>query len=738
MVGPVNGGDCSCHCTDSGVVTIKGLAIADGVTQWNYGPGSYWRQHYGADAISGIVPNLSATLDKYVLSPGGPAGARPLTANACQPLTITKLLSTDGTVIESATLEGMFCSQVGGTFYTLSSGLSILNAVGLSGGDYLIVGERVPLVEFDSYASNTANKTYYLHAHSQRGGNVLIVTKTSTETITIPYNSTAAEIKTLFEATSDCTAATVTGGPWPLLKVQVDATWSVAGGDIKSVASSATFTAGGIGTGSCSYTWAGPGGGPGVWAGVDSCTTGTATEPSTAGTFNGEVRDGTCVLAGATTRNTAGVAASYDTGTGLMASAVGYEFGRNNYVTPAKMMAKSGSVPTWTTAATLGINRYEIASAANNRVVLAPVITGTAASQTLEAWTVADPWVQDWQLYTNTSAVSGSVVSINVQNDTACVSFRREAFTGGNRAAATIAVSTAVVTEYDAAMVSTASGNGTNLSTSYLHDGSATLMTVTDYERAFVDSEYGYLGWKFHFRGGEVAVNGDEMLLGSATFPSFIGVDSNNYYGMSYALTPTIHYDPPLSSPPALGFNTAKAYYHGFYLPLNTRLASATQWRFRFISAGLGDKYTTWLNWYCSAADITTALLVTFPENTEGTFTNANVYPFGAPSTIINPDFAPLQEGLDIIFAGATGTSLGNGVPSRAYFLRGQIQIEFQSVTQYNVQGLGAWDRTDASIVWQRTFGTSSVSGATIAQPTGAWLRGSFVFAYGPLSVAEV
>lgn len=737
MVGPVMG-ECSCHCTDNGVVTIKGITASTGVTVWNYGPGSYWAQHYGADAISGIVPNLAASLNAYVLSPGAPAGNRPLSANAVEALTITKLLSTDGTVTESATLEGMFCSAIGDTFYSLVNGLSILTTVGLSGGDYLIVGRRVPLVEFDAYTSNTANKTYYLHAHSQRGGNVLIVTKTSSETITIPHDATAAEIKTLFEATSDCTAATVTGGPWPLLKVQVDATWSVAGGDIKSVASDATYTGGGVGEGSCTYTWSGPGGGPGTWAGVDNCTTGTATEPSTPGAFNGEVRDGTCVLSGAVSRNVEGVAASYDTGTGLMVSAVGYEFGRNNYVTPAKMMAKAGSVPAWTDAASLGINRYEIVAADSDTVVLTPVISGTAG-QTLEAWTVADPWSQEWQLYTNTTAVSGSVAGLNVQSDTVCVSFRRAAFTAGNRAAATVAVSTAAVAEYDASMVSATAANGENFAISWLHDGSTTLMTVTEYERTFTDADYPNIKFKFHFRGGEVATNGDEMLLGSSIFPSFIGVDSSYYYGMSYALSPRVNYDPPLRDPAALGFNSAKAYYWTFYLPEHTRLASGTQWRFHFKGGSLGDKYTSWLNWYVTGADVKAAILAVFPENTEGGFSNANVYPFGAPAEIINTDFSPLEQGLDIIFAGATGaSSLALGVPSRSYFTVGQILIEFQNVTQYNVQGFGAWDRTDADIVWQRTFGTSSTSGQAIPQPTAAWLRGSWVYAYGPLADAEV
>ena len=59
-----------CRCKgDNRPVTLKAFAMTDGSTEWEYGPGSWWRHHYGADEISGLVPDLDATPNTYVLSP---------------------------------------------------------------------------------------------------------------------------------------------------------------------------------------------------------------------------------------------------------------------------------------------------------------------------------------------------------------------------------------------------------------------------------------------------------------------------------------------------------------------------------------------------------------------------------------------------------------------------------------------------------------------------------------------
>ena len=237
-----------CKCKTVEPVTIKGLTASTGVTEWEYGPGALWAQHYGADRISGIK-NDWTTNNKFVLAGGlgyfaGTPGVRSsgaLTANCAQCLTLVKLNSTDGTEVESATMQGVFAyAQSGGAAFQTVNMTRLTAPVGLSGGDYLVPHSMDPAVEWVDYTTDTANKEYILHRHTLQGGNVYIRTKTSSETITIPYNATAAVVKTLFENTTDCTVATVTGGPWPDAAINVDVTWTQSTGDISGIKFDAT------------------------------------------------------------------------------------------------------------------------------------------------------------------------------------------------------------------------------------------------------------------------------------------------------------------------------------------------------------------------------------------------------------------------------------------------------------------------------------------------------------------
>lgn len=738
-----------CRCAGKArAVTLKGIDITDGTTVWNYGPGSFWRHHYGLDAISGLVPNLSATLDKYIIaaesgtsaaSSGLRSGAG-LAANAVEALTITKLDSTDGTVIESATLEGVFANLVNAYGYSFINGHVITDAAALSGGDYVAVCKRVPVIEFDSFTSNTASKTYILHAHSQREGNVLVRTRTSDELITIPWNSSAAAVETLFEATADCTAATVSGGPWPLRKIQVDVTWSVSSGDIKSIATSGTYTAGGgVGTGSCSWTWDAM---FSTWNATDLCTTGSpGGMPTRSGAYDGETVAGVCTITGTTTRSVDGTAVSYSTSTGLMQSAVGYEFGRNDTVTPAKLLVKTGTLPTWTAAATL--KPLAMAAADNDVVVVIPVADQTEASSTVEAWTVADPWIQNWQKWTNTATARGRVGVLNVQANTACVSFPKITATGGARAAATIDVATETITEYEQTVVSASTANTNNSAESYLSDGSATEMTVVEYDLAYRDAAYPNIGFQNHFEGSEVCIDGDEWLFGTSVLQqggssnSAIGTDSTQFYAVSYPGTAGVNYGPPERTPPVEA-NDSREYYWWFYLPLHTIYETGTQWRFRFQGSS-STQYTSWLNWYCTGGDIEAAVIATFGENTGGVVSNAEAFPFGVPSSIGNANFSPLEQGLDIIFraaGNANGVALGY-IPAGFTSLN-RVTIEFQNISQPNILGFGAWSRTDGSIVWQRTFGSTASPAKTYATPRQGWLKGAFLYVAGDLVDAEV
>lgn len=658
-----------CHCNNHRALTIKGLAIADGTTTWEYGPGTWWRHHYGSDAITGIVPDLGATLDKYVLgipfsalSESSPVRtAFEPVANCAENVTLTKLNSLTGAVIESAVCEGLFSSYISADAYAYSPWLRVLEACGLSGGDYLIVGRRNPAIEFVAFASNTASKTYILHAHNMQAGNVTLTTRTSSESIVLVYNIAAAAVKTAFEATADCTAATVTGGPWPHRSMQVDATWSVSTGDIKTIAMAGTYVVGGL-----------------------------------------------------TTRSTYGTATSYDTGTGLITTSVGFVFGQDRGASPSQLIANPGVVPSTLAYATCEIGA--IVAGPSDSVAVLPQrdLAVTNGEKFLDCFAVASPWARTWQLYTNVNSWHfGSYVgalnhSYDVQNGSVIICFANDVFTGGNRGAASVTMSAGVVTELETPTVSLLSTFNNDWHNSYLIDGSAATFTTTDYDVTESSIYYLRSKWTTHVDGSEVYANGDELLIGSI---QHVGTNATHTFGFSTLGTTAIQYVAPAPS-------STTSFYWKFFSKIHSRLKTGTQWRFRFTNT-TSVKYSAWLNLYCTGGDVETAILGVFP-----TGTGVSAFPFGTPAAINNTNFAPLEVGLDL-------TLTVTGVPnSSSYWVIGRITIEFQTVTQININGIGAWSRSNAAILWQRTFGTT-VDSVSIPFPRMAWLKGDFVYAAG-------
>jgi len=474
---------CGCCIGHIEAVTIKGIDKTDGTTIWEYGPGSLWRHHYGVDAISGIVPNLSATLNKYAIAAGlypnyaacGNRNTATLTANVCEPLSVVKLNSLDGTVIESAGLTGIFCDTITDVSVGLVNGQSIRNAAALSGGDYVIVGDRIPFIEFVGFASNGATKEYILHAHGQQSGNVYLKTRTSSETITIPYDSNAAAVEALFEATADCISATATGGPWPLSPIEIEVEWSASSGDISAISATATYSAEGPET---IYSWGN------VYNGGDDSYTMTLTvtsitvgatfefqfdgtgplDPSTTFTYVSTTEDAIAFIAaleiafeayrashageanwgfvvlvdsvsnvftveygsdarfltvdatnisGITdTRGAGACAVAYDTGTGVMTSAVGYVFGMAPGKVATKMFSETAAIPTFTGLAVLGIRA--IGAGPDNAIVAVPLTRSfgdiTKASA-VEKWDIASgAWTFDWQRYCNSTLLIPDII----------------------------------------------------------------------------------------------------------------------------------------------------------------------------------------------------------------------------------------------------------------------------------------------------------------------------------------
>lgn len=793
---------CGC-CRQLNSVTIKGIDKTDGETVWEYGPGSFWRHHYGADAISGVVPNLSATLNKYAISAGayptysntGNRNTSTLAANVAEALSVTKLNSTDGSVTESAVLTGLFCDGVGDTFVSLAAGLSISNATALSGGDYVIVGERLPFIEFLAYTSNAATKDYILHAHGQQAGNVYLKTRTSSETITIPYDSDAAAVEALFEATADCVAATATGGPWPLSPIEIEVEWSASSGDISGISATATYSAEGPET---IYSWGN------VYNGGDDSYTMTLTvtsitvgatfafqfdgtgplDPSTTFTYVSTTEDpiafitaleiafeayraahaaeanwGFVVLidsvsnvftveygsdarfltidatniSGITDARRAGsCAAAYDTGTGSMTSAVGYAFGMAPGKTATKMFSEAAAIPTITGLAVLGIRA--IGSGPDNAIVAVPLVRNfgdITKASVVEKWDIASG---EWTFDLARYCNSTLLMPDIIQCESGSVvcPIAYKDFDGDGPATAGImAVADSAVTPVLSDQVSISATYNDNFSTSLLYDGDSASLLTFGYDVTF---DNGNTRFNFDAFGSETDCDGTALLLGGTAF----GADATQVYASAGGIG-RFQYDRPTSFTVS---GVAEQWSWGFYLTSGSRLGGTTQFRFVFRGANGTDAptiTTAWLDWDASASEIQTAILDQFGENTAGGGSNAQIWPFGEPDYIDNAYFSQVEKNLKILFRAANGPSAAiyGFIPAAYIGLGGNITIETQNTESFtDPAGIAAFSVTNASLIWSRPFGERGA--ATITQPEFSWLQGDFVYAYGSLVDAEL
>lgn len=786
---------CSC-CRQISAVTIKGIDKTDGTTVWEYGPGSYWRHHYGADVISGVVPNLSATLNKYAIGAGayptynatGNRNTATLAANCAEALTVTKLNSLDGTVIESATLTGFFCDVIGSTFVGMMTGLSITNAAALSGGDYVIVGERLPFIEFVDYSSNTVNKEYILHAHGQQAGNVYLKTRTSSETITIPYNSTAAAVETLFEATADCISATATGGPWPLLPISIDVEWSVSGGDISHIAATASYTAtsdfgtddwdinltfvpGGfeeflmdvlsvsIGSqwsfefdgGGAVYTYTSTTtdiaafisalaadmnafktaqGGDGFWS--------TASISDIAGVqlrveYDYEIRILRVSVVGATptesARRAGSCAAVYDTGTGEMTSAVGYFFGYSDDRPPLKMFTESAALPGTTGLNVLGIAC--IGSGPDNAVVVTPATRNSGDStkaNVIEKWDIASgAWSFDWQVYANATMAVQEIIPCE-SGYVLCPIYAKRFDGARDRTAAKIAVSGGAITEVETTFGSiTAPDN--NVLTMMYDDTPGSYMSWA-YHIWYQDQYVTNNRFRINGHGADTWLNGTEFRLGATPF----GTDGSSVFAQrAQAITGGWNYD-------GIGDDTDSNLFFKFFATHTARAAEPQQFRFVFRNMPFAVNYTDWLDWYSTQSEIETALNALLGSG------NCAIIDFGGEADPVeNNPLALIECNPMIRFRTDRGFSPGTGYIPYSYFafrsgdgqLLEGVTIEMQNLTPFTYPtGIASYSATTADLNWSRPWGT--VGATTIAEPLFAWLQGDYVYAYGNIVDSEL
>lgn len=786
---------CGCCATHINAVTLKGIDKTDGTTVWEYGPGSFWRHHYGADAISGVVPNLSATLNKYAIAAKayptfaacGNRNTATLTANCAEALTVTKLNSLDGTVSESATLTGFFCDVIGTSFVGLMTGLSITNAAALSGGDYVIVGERLPFIEFVDYSSNTVNKEYILHAHGQQNGNVYLKTRTSNETITIPQDSTAAEVEALFEATSDCVAATATGGPWPLLPISIDVEWSVSGGDIASIAATDTYSAEGLGTdydyghtyngGDNSYTstltvntltvgseWSFQFDGTGGLGASGTFTyTSTTTDPAAfaaaletafaayQAAHSGEANWAVVVLidstgnsfsveydfsarfltltidnAGGSTdsRRAGSCAASYDTGTGAMTSAVGYNFGYSSDRPTLKMFSETADLPSVTGLNVLGISA--IGSGPSDAVVVTPALRGTGdgiKANVVEKWSIASGvWSFGWQTYCNAGMAMPQIIPCESGYVICPIDAKR--FDGTrDRNAARIAVADTTTVELLTNFSSVNAPN--NNSATVMYDSTPGSYLTWAYDGRYTDANRPNNLFRANADGSDTYVNGNLLRLGATAF----GADGSSVFGIANGPVTRFAYVP--------GTVVDNEIPIRFWPEANTRSAEPQQFRFRFANG----QATAWIDWFATWDDIHTALIDLLGENT-----NAAA---GVPGYASNVEWALsellfdnnpvslIEVGLWLFFLTDFGYSPGSGFIPQAFFSTrpGDVSIEIQTSTPFATPGIAAYNIATADEIWSRAWGTKGA--ATISQPLYAWLEGDFVYAYGNVVDSE-
>jgi len=654
-------------------VTIKAFDTADGSTIWEYGPGLLWEEHYSVDKISGIQFE-SGSLNKFVLV-SGIAPSRPLTANCSNRVKVVQLDSTDGSVLNSNYVSGLFIRTTTSSFGTLLNmqyiGNESLRRCGLSGGNFVMGGHRLPSIEFVGLANTTANKSYVFNEHTQQGGNIYVRTKTSNELISITHNTTAAALKTALEATADVVSATCTGGPWPYAAIDVDIIWSVASGDIRSLSTDSTYS----------------------------------------------VTDGVTTI----DRNVRATMHTIDPASGALVNAVGHVFGVGS-INAASRLISGGLVPVPLNPETGSM--YNVGAAGSDKVVVSS--TGVVNNGTVECWTVDNPWTFNWKKIDNLS--DGIGLNPRIQDNNALVYWGRKSFTSPTRtrAAATIAIATGTVTEYDKTDYSNIAGEQTL--NALMADGAPTTLGWSGDERRITDVDYPRVNFEYTPYGEEFDLDGDKLLLGSGG--GLYGFDTNNAYGPA-AYSAIVNGDPPPKVVSPANGSSAHVYTWTFYAFPKSRLETGTEFRFRFGQLPAQILYSNWVDWKCTAAQLEAAIIAGIGENTEGVRSSVDVHPFGAPVlNVNNPSIGILEAGCQILFYGgqnatAYAFNFKNGA---AYFAFQKIAVEVRNET--GTFGITAWSRTDGSVVWNRSFGTSTATGATVYFADG-WLRDGSLYLYG-------
>ena len=171
--------------------------------------------------------------------------------------------------------------------------------------------------------------------------------------------------------------------------------------------------------------------------------------------------------------------------------------------------------------------------------------------------------------------------------------------------------------------------------------------------------------------------------------------------------------------------------YYQLFWPPGTRHGGATEWRLAFRPTSLSPVYTSWLAWDATEAQIEAALIALFGENTEGLYTNANVWPIvqATPDNTV----AAFEAILKIRFlVSSDPTTDPWGFVNPFYITRDAIRVQTRYAQQPNSNPVCVWSDTDGSVTWSRNYG--SVGGSPAYFPARMWTDGgSWVWMSGSL-----
>ena len=678
------------------LINLKGFNSSTGATLWEYGLAGMYALHYGIDRISAVTHDDTITTptkygiwagEGYFFQTSARTGGS-LPALYDETLSLVTINGVTGAETSRSLLSDWYTEVPG------SGGNSVTTmnvrlyqgtigdpqVAGLSGGNVAFLGHIEPSVIWSDRTNNTATKTYRLCPHTQSEGKVYFLTKTSSQTITVNYNDTAASIQAAFAAVGDVVSATATGGPWPLMAVSLTVTWSAATGDIQGLKRDSYATVG--------------------------------TSPNTA------------------QRKTQSLAFTASPSTGLVLNTLGYRLGAGNTTAISDLMPvefpSSHIVVKPPTDGAASPTPYIVAGDSNR--------VGILGANTLECWdaspTGVNAWNRSWALWLNVTPVGGlgyKATALQCQDATFSISVPRAGYYGGTYSGATIPTSAPTPSHWDNDDISTSTTQGINLAAHVARDGDTAYRWCATPRRLST-------GQTFYFQGIEHSDDTTRLQLSGALF----GVSSTKLFGISSGSdivggsTPESAGTTNVLTSGTLSGTIATFKRIVFYWP-GRWLKPDTEFRFTFFPSASVPISTAWMSWPGSAAGMETAIIDLFGENTEGVRSNVVVWPFGSPPSLDNADFSELQQNLDILFSVSPRNNNPFGfIPADA--INTKTQIELRNIETMNQGDLTSWSATDGAVQWSRFFGYATHPFTEVdypVRPAKAWYRGSYVWAAG-------